>query len=101
MNKDGVEFFKIGEDKTGSHTFNTVYIKENNSVAVPSGRGSNICITIIDIESQKVMRTISLDTEMYGMVVRGRTINYCTVQKGLKMLNLSDKYVSDIPMTTS
>jgi hypothetical protein len=43
------------KDKTGSHTFDVVYIKDNNSVAVSSGRGSNRCISIIDIESQEVM----------------------------------------------
>ena len=96
INKDGVEFLKIGEEKTGSHTFDTVYIKVNNSVAVSSGRGSNRCITIINIKSQEVMRTISMDTDIYGMVVRGRTMYYCTVEKGLNMLNLSDQSVSDI-----
>ena len=33
---------------------------------------------------------------MYGMSVRGRTIYYCTEDIGIKMLNLSDKSVSDI-----
>jgi hypothetical protein len=33
---------------------------------------------------------------MYGMAVRGRTIYYCTKDKGIKMLNLSEKFVSDI-----
>ena len=42
------------------------------------------------------MTTISMDTNIYGMAVRGRTIYYCTKDKGIKMLNLSDKSVSDI-----
>jgi hypothetical protein len=29
---------------------------------------------IIDIESQEVMTTISMETDIYGMAVRGRTI---------------------------
>jgi hypothetical protein len=66
----------VGEDKTGSCTYDTVYIKDTNSVAVSSGRGGKRCISIIDIESQKVMTTIPLDTYIYGMVVRGRTIYY-------------------------
>ena len=53
-------------------------------------------ITIIDIESQKVMTTISMDTYIYGMGIRGRKIYYCANGKGIKMLNLSDKSVSDI-----
>jgi hypothetical protein len=53
INKEGVELFQIGKDKTGSNTYNTVFIKDNNSVAVSSGGGDNRCISIIDIESQK------------------------------------------------
>ena len=33
---------------------------------------------------------------MYAKAVRGRTIYYCAGYKGLKMINLSDKSVSDI-----
>jgi DNA-binding beta-propeller fold protein YncE len=96
INKEGVELFQIGMDKTGACTFDAVYIKDNNSVAVSSGWDSNRCISIIDIESRKVMTTIPVYTEILGMAVRGRTIYYCASDKGLKMLNLSDKSVSDI-----
>jgi sugar lactone lactonase YvrE len=94
INKEGIESFQISTDKTGS--FDTVYIKDNNSVAVSSGCRGKRCITIIDIESKKVMTTIPMDTYIYGMAVRGRTIYYCTSGNGLKMLNLSDRSVSDI-----
>ena len=94
INKEGIESFQISTDKSGS--FDTVYIKDNNSVAVSSGCRGKRCITIIDIESKKVMTTIPMDTYIYGMAVRGRTIYYCTSGKGLKMLNLSDRSVSDI-----
>jgi hypothetical protein len=50
---------------TGSGTYDSVYIKDNNSVAVSSGWVDNGCITIIDIESQKVMTTIPMDTYIY------------------------------------
>ena len=96
INKEGVELFQISKDKTGANTYDTVYIKDNNSVAVSSGCGGNKCITMIDIESQKVMTTIPMDTNISGMAVRGRTIYYCTRYNGLKMLNLSDRSVSDI-----
>jgi DNA-binding beta-propeller fold protein YncE len=62
INKEGVELSQIGKDKTGSNTYDTVFIKDNNSVAVSSGDGDNRCISIIDRESQKVMTTISMDT---------------------------------------
>jgi len=63
---------------------------------VSSVGGDNICIVIIDIDSQKVKTTISMDTYIYDMAVRGRTIYYCAWNKGLKMLHLSDNSISDI-----
>ena len=92
INEDGVELFQIGKDKTGAGTYDAVYIKNDFSVAVSSKR----CITIIDIENKEVMTTISMETDIYGMAVRGRTIYYCTRNKGIQMLNLSDKSVSHI-----
>ena len=74
INTEGVELFQIGRDKTGSYTYDTVHIKDNNSIAVSSAGGYHICIVILDIESQKVMITISLDTYIYDMAVRGTTI---------------------------
>ena len=96
INREGVESFQIGKAKTGSRAYDAVYIKDNNSVAVSSGWGSNKCITIIDIVSNEVMTNISLDTYIAGMAIRGETIYYCACEEGLKMLNLSDKSVSDI-----
>jgi hypothetical protein len=96
FNKEGVELFQIGQDQIGSKTYDTLYIKEENSLAVSSGSGVKRCITIINIESKKVMTTISMDTRIGGMAIRGRTIYYCAWSKGLKMLNLSDKSVGDI-----
>ena len=96
INKEGIELFQIGKDKIGCCTYDSVYIKDNNSIGVSSGWGGKRCIAIIDIESQKVMTIISIDKYIDGMAVRGRTIYYSARDKGLKMLNLSDKSVSDI-----
>jgi len=96
INKEGIELFQLGINKTGCSTYDTVYIKDDNSVAVSSVCEGKGCITIIDIGSMEVMTTIPMDTEIYGMAVRGRTIYYCAWSNGLKMLNLSDKSVSDI-----
>ena len=94
INKEGVELFQIGKNKTRYRTYiyDTVYIKDNNSVAVSHGNG----IDIIDIESQKVMTTISIDKGIFGIAVRGSAIYYCADYQGLKMLNLIDRSVSNI-----
>jgi hypothetical protein len=53
----------IDSTTTGAGTYDTIYIKDNNSVAVSSGdQGVNRCINIINIESKEVMTTISMDT---------------------------------------
>jgi DNA-binding beta-propeller fold protein YncE len=95
-NKDGVELFQIGKDKTECDTYDTVYIVDNNNVAVSSGGSGKKCIIIIDIEKKEIMSTISVDTDIYSMAVRGRTIYYCAGDKGLRMINLSDKSVGDV-----
>jgi WD40 repeat protein len=96
INKEGVEVFQIGKDKTGFCTYDTVYIKDSNTVAVSSGFGLPRCIVIIDIVSSTVLAPIFMDTKCFGMAIRGGTIYYCAFEKGLKMLNISDKSVSDI-----
>jgi hypothetical protein len=77
-----LELFQLGKDKTGCCTFNTVFIKDNNSVAVSSGGGNNKCITLIDIESQEVMTTISMDISIYGIITtcHGICVIVCVVK---------------------
>jgi hypothetical protein len=67
ISKYGVKLFQIVKDKTAFCTYDTLYIKDNNTIAVSSGYGDNNCIVIIDIESKRVMTTIP-------MAVRDRTI---------------------------
>jgi hypothetical protein len=56
INKEGIESFQIGKDKTRFCTRDTVYIKDSNIVAVSSGGGGKRCITIIDIESKELQQ---------------------------------------------
>jgi hypothetical protein len=46
ISTEGVELVQIGRDKIGSSTNDTVYIKDNNSIAVSSGSGINRCIVM-------------------------------------------------------
>jgi hypothetical protein len=48
INKEGIELFQIGKDKTGYDTYDTVYIKDNNSVDVSS---EGIHIIVIPVAS--------------------------------------------------
>jgi hypothetical protein len=76
INKEGVISSQIGKDKTGSYAYDSVYIKDNNSVAVSSGFGVNRCIAIIDIASNEFLTTISMDTHIFGMAIRSGSIYY-------------------------
>jgi hypothetical protein len=96
INKEGVISSLISKVKIGSNTWDTVYIKDNNSVAVSSGFGCKRCIAIIDIVSNTVMTTIYMDTDIVGMAIIGGTIYYCAWEKGLKKIHISDHSVSDI-----
>jgi hypothetical protein len=42
------------------------------------------------------MTAIPMDTTIYGVAVRGRTVYYCAWDKGLRMLDLNDQSVRDI-----
>jgi hypothetical protein len=94
LDKDGVELFQIGQDKIGCRPFNTVYIKEYNSIAVSSLEDKYL--TMIDIESQEVTTTISMESGISSMAVNGRAIYCITMDNKLQMLNLSDQSVCDI-----
>jgi hypothetical protein len=96
INKEGVISSQISKHTTGATTYDIVYIKDNNSVAVSCGLGRNKCIAIIDIVSNEVLTTISKDTNIVGMAIRGGTIYYCAWEKGLMKINISDHSVSDI-----
>jgi hypothetical protein len=96
INKEGVELFQIGKDKIGfTNAYNTIFIKDNNSVAESSGLGGT-SIAIMDIESQKVMTIISMETYIYGMAITGRTIYCCAGSEGIKILNLNNNSISNI-----
>jgi hypothetical protein len=70
-----------------------VLVPKQDKTILPSGSKEHPLILFPLIE---VKTTISIDTAIYGMAVRGRTLYHCTGYNGLKMLNLSDKSVSDI-----
>jgi hypothetical protein len=51
---------------------------------------------MIDIESQEVTTTISMESGISSMAVNGRAIYCITMDNKLQMLNLSDQSVCDI-----
>jgi hypothetical protein len=51
FNKEGVELFQYGKNRIRFRTYDALYIKEDNGVAVSSGLDGKQFITLIDIEN--------------------------------------------------
>ncbi|XP_071180385.1 tripartite motif-containing protein 2-like [Mytilus edulis] len=71
-----------------------VYIGEDNTLAVTSE--SSKCITIIDVERKQIKKTISLDSDSYGIALKDNRLIYYVGNKGIRMINLNDESISDI-----
>jgi hypothetical protein len=86
-NNEGAELFQIGKNKTGSRTYDTVYVKDANSVVVSSGRENYSCITIIDIGYVINSCHITVDDITYRFITKvyhfetfiSRTVIYCSI----------------------
>lgn len=76
------------------HAFDVAYIQGNDTIAVTS-RYSR-CISIIDLQSLTVNRTIRMNSFLSGIVSRANTLICCTEDGGLRMVNLSDESKSSI-----
>jgi hypothetical protein len=61
----GGNILQIGVYLVGSCTYDTVYIKDNNAIAVSLGYGVNNCITIIDIEQYNAVQVKNSLRELY------------------------------------
>ncbi|CAC5386085.1 unnamed protein product [Mytilus coruscus] len=59
------------EVKLPTSLFDVAYITENNTLAVSSGGSGSQCIYIIDMQTQKVKKSISVSGYIYGIAYNG------------------------------
>ncbi|CAG2231330.1 unnamed protein product [Mytilus edulis] len=84
------------EVKMPCKPFDIVYISEDNTLAVTSDDSEKKCITIIDLEKKQIKKTISLDSNSYGIALKDNQLIYSGHNKGIRMINLTDESISDI-----
>ncbi|OPL33555.1 hypothetical protein AM593_04533, partial [Mytilus galloprovincialis] len=85
---------KDSEIKMPCHPIDIVYIKEDNTLAV----SSNIprTITIINLETKQMMKTIALDSNIDGISMKGNQLIYSGRDKGIRMIDLNDESIGYI-----
>ncbi|CAC5386084.1 unnamed protein product [Mytilus coruscus] len=91
LDVDGSLNFEV---KLPSTPFDIAYITEDNTLAVSSGSFSSQCITIIDMQNQKVKKTISLNGYIYGITYNGSELVYSGYYQGIRMINHNDNIIS-------
>ncbi|CAC5385993.1 unnamed protein product [Mytilus coruscus] len=89
----GVIDFKM---KITCSAYDIVYNSEDNTLAVTSGDSVKHCIIIIDLDRKQIKKTISLDSEIYGIALKDNRLIYSGYDKGIRMINICDEFISDI-----
>ncbi|CAG2214014.1 unnamed protein product [Mytilus edulis] len=82
------------EVKMPCYPFDIVYIREDNTLAVSSD--SPCTITIINLETKQIMKSIALDSNIYGIALKDNKLIYSGNDKGIRMINLNDESICDI-----
>ncbi|XP_071123371.1 uncharacterized protein [Mytilus edulis] len=79
-----------------SLSFDVAYITENNTLAVSSGDAGARCIYIIDMQTQKINKTISIKNFIYGVTYNGSKNFYSRINRGIQMIKPNDDTINDI-----
>ncbi|CAG2231477.1 unnamed protein product [Mytilus edulis] len=82
------------EIKMPCYPFDLVYIREDNTLAVSSN--APCTITIINLETKKMMKSIALDSDIYGIDLKDNRLIYSGSDKGIRMIDLNDESISDL-----
>ncbi|XP_071121527.1 uncharacterized protein MAL8P1.12-like [Mytilus edulis] len=82
------------EIKMPSDPVDIVYIREDNTLAVSSN--SPDTITIINLETKQMMKSIALDSEIDGISLKGNQLIYSVRGIGIRMIDLTDESISDL-----
>ncbi|XP_071177863.1 uncharacterized protein [Mytilus edulis] len=73
-----------------------LYISKDDTLAVSSCGHLKQCIAIINVKRKQITRTISLDSEIYGIALRENNLIYSVQKKGIRIINLSDESITQI-----
>ncbi|XP_063398530.1 uncharacterized protein LOC134683271 [Mytilus trossulus] len=94
FNLNGTKDFEVN---TGTQAFDVAYISHDNTLAVTSGESNTKCITIIDMQSKQIKKTIPVDSKYYGIDVISEGKLICSaLGKGIQLINLHNSSITDI-----
>ncbi|CAC5388350.1 unnamed protein product [Mytilus coruscus] len=94
FNLNGTKDFEVN---TPTNAFDVSYISHDNTLAVTSGMSLIKCITIIDIQSKQIKKTIPVDSEYYGIGVTSDDKFICSAAgKGIKLINPHNNSTTDL-----
>ncbi|CAG2231474.1 unnamed protein product [Mytilus edulis] len=77
-----------------SNPFDILYIREDNTLTVSTD--TPCTITIINLETKQIMKSIALDSNIYGIALKDNKLIYSGNDKGIRMINLNDESICDI-----
>ncbi|XP_052064876.1 uncharacterized protein LOC127704718 isoform X2 [Mytilus californianus] len=93
VNKDGSTEFQI---KLNGNLFDATHYPLDNTIAVSSGFENQCHINFVCLEKRKVMKKLSLDFPVGGIVYRDGYFILCAGNKGIQMMNIRDKSVTNL-----
>ncbi|CAC5388356.1 PML [Mytilus coruscus] len=93
LNFNGTEDFAV---ITPTSAFDVAYISHDDTLAVTSGNSSTKCITIIDIQSKQIKKTIPVDADYFGVEVKDKKLICSEAGKGIQLINPHNNSTTDI-----
>ncbi|CAG2248363.1 unnamed protein product [Mytilus edulis] len=80
--------------------FDVTHIIADNAIALTSGYvEDSLQINLIDLKTQKVKKTLKINTVNSGVAYSEDKLIYCAGEKGIQMINLNDESIVNITKT--
>ncbi|CAG2186028.1 unnamed protein product [Mytilus edulis] len=93
FNCNGTKDFEV---ITPTYAFDVAYISHDNTLAVTSGGSNTKCITIIDIQSKQMKKTVPVNSYCYGIAVTDGNFICSAAGKGIQLINPHNNSTSDL-----
>ncbi|XP_063400251.1 uncharacterized protein LOC134684871 [Mytilus trossulus] len=93
FNLNGTKNFEVN---TRTFALDVAYISYDNTLAVTSGESDKKCITIIDIQSKQIKKTIPVKFAYCGIAVTNGKFICSTEGKGIQLINPNNNSTIDI-----
>lgn len=92
FNADTTKDFEV---ETESLVFDVAYISHDNTLVATSGSGIR-CISIIDVKSKQLSKSISVDSVFFGIAVKDNKLFCSALGKGIQVINQDNYSINDL-----